>query len=498
MKSRSLVLGLLGLGGLVGLFSALGGMLGLASIAGLLMATIVILWPLIGLGLLIFASTSFQILGSSYITGLPIGLPKVLGMLTLVSWFLWAVRRRSPLTYSPQLIPFLFFLAVVLLSVLFMPDREQSLLGLFKLVQVFLLYLLVMNLATDRKSLLTVCMLVSATAVAASCIGMLEYFLPQFEIRTDDPRVAEGMTLGAVLDQESGSGVIKRVTGGLGDANWFSYTMASILPLSLFWWRNFPHLGTRLLIFSVSAIQMVGLVISYTRTGVLGFGVAILYLTVKRRLPIIPMLTMGAVVLLVAMLWLPSVFWERMFSSQYLRQGSTPLRTDLVRGAWQLMMERPLFGYGYGQFGPEYIKRLHNNVRFQVSDGGANLAQEVAAGRENVHNIGTHNMYLEVGVEYGLLGLLSFVTFLVWLLKDLTEVERSGNRLEQDLAVSLYACLIAFYTCGLLGHAKTLKILWILAGLTGALRRVVFTERVVESSPPLAPLPTVITHGKPS
>jgi O-antigen ligase len=462
-------------------------MLGLASIAGLLTATIVILWPLVGLGLLIFAGTSFQILGSSHITGLPISLPKVFGMLTLVSWFLWAVRRRSPLTFSPQLIPCMFFIAVVLLSVMIMPDREQSLLGLFKLSQVFLLYLLVMNLAIDRKSLLIVCMLVSATAVVASCIGMLEYFLPQFEISADDPRLAEG-TLGAILDLESGSGVIKRVTGGLGDANWFSYTMASILPLSLFWWRNFPRLGTRLLILIVSAIQMVGLVLSYTRTGLFGFGVAILYLTVKRRLPVIPTLTMGAAVLLVAVLWLPPVFWERMFSWQYLRQGSTSLRIDLVRGAWQLIMERPLFGYGYGQFGPEYIKHLSNDVRFPVGAWGANLEQEVAAGRENVHNIGAHNMYLEVGVEYGLLGLLPFVTFLVWILKDLTVVERHGDRLEQDLAVSLYACLIAFYTCGLLGHAKTLKILWILAGLTAALRRVVFTERVVEPSPSLAPL----------
>jgi len=66
--------------------------------------------------------------------------------------------------------------------------------------------------------------------------------------------------------------------------------------------------------------------------------------------------------------------------------------------------------------------------------------------------------------------------FLIFAIRDLRQVEIRGSPMESDLAVCITAGLIAFYVCGLLGHAKILKSLWIMTAFAAALRRIVLTR----------------------
>ena len=147
------------------------------------------------------------------------------------------------------------------------------------------------------------------------------------------------------------------------------------------------------------------------------------------------------------------------------------MRTDLYRSALHIAAERPIFGWGYGQFGYQFIKRLNTDMSMRVGAWGADLQRAIDRGQEQVYNIGTHNLYLEIQVEYGLLGLIPFLGFLYLVLNDYRLGMSIGDEDLRNLSIYLFAGTIAFLACGMLGHAKMLKILWILAGLGVAVRR---------------------------
>jgi hypothetical protein len=71
--------------------------------------------------------------------------------------------------------------------------------------------------------------------------------------------------------------------------------------------------------------------------------------------------------------------------------------------------------------------------------------------------------------------LVPFVAFIVCAFRDLRCSERWGNEEQRLLAICIAAGIVAFCVCGMFVHAKYLKIIWFLAGLAAAQRRVVLT-----------------------
>lgn len=453
-----------------------------AIIAGSVLVLAILIRPALGLIMLIFAGTCFQILGSSHLSGLPISAGKILGILTLAAWLLQTMQQRLPFTYTPQMNALAIFTIVVVVSAAIFPSKEISLEGVFKFLQVYLFYFLIANLAGEsKKNLLLICAGLTVAMSISGLIGIMEHFIPSFAIESDDPRLGMGV-VGAVLDRESVAGVnIKRITGGIGDANWLAYTMAATLPLNVFWWRKYQTFWPRIFILIATALQLAGLILSYTRTGLLGFAVAVIYMIYKKRLPLAPILGLVFAGSILFMIWQPPGFFERVLSINYLKEGSTPMRTDLYRAALHMSKERPFFGYGYGQFGYEFIDRLTTDMSMRVGAWGAELEKAIESGQEQIHNIGAHSLYLEIQIEYGLFGLIPFLFFMFLILRDYRLAEKNGDRDVRELAIYLMAGALAFYVCGLLGHAKMLKIFWILAGLAAAIRRITIVGDTIPS-----------------
>jgi hypothetical protein len=400
----------------------------------------------------------------------------MLGALTLLSWCISLMRRRALLTFSPQMIALAVLGAVVTLSTLIVPDREQSLIGLFRILQLALLYMLLANLAAERRTLVGFCALLTFAATLSSLIGLAEHFLPQLELQWDDPELAQG-TLGAELEEDAvKSGALKRVTGGLGFPNWFAYFLASAIPMNIAWWWASGGVMARLPLLLVTCLHLVGMVLSYTRSGLIALAAAAAYLAAKRRLPLG---TVWAGVLLAALgslIWLPSGFVERSFSLEFLREGSTPVRRALLEKSIEMIKDRWLLGYGFWEYGPEFMRRLQPEDDVIEPNSVREFVMNVELGKEDVHTILPHNLYLEVAVSYGLLGLSAFLAFLGCAFRDLSVAEQRGDPLERNLAVALKAGLLAFAVSGVWGHILTMKTVWILAGLAAALRRVVLTR----------------------
>lgn len=445
-------------------FVAGGGTPVLAMVAGLLVATVILLWPLAGLVVTVVTNVLSPLIGGLAVSGVGVTLPRVLGGLTAASWLVWALTRRLRLTVAPQMIPLGFFLLAILFSVATVPDRGYSLLGLYTLLVSVLLYFLSANLAIDRRSIVAVTAGISAMATLSSVIGLVQYLVPSLAV-VDSGQTKLDFGEGAIVDLDSvASGPIRRVTGGMGEPLFLAYMLDMVMPLSVFWWLRARRPWHRAIVLGMAGLQGAALVLTYSRTGLLGLMVGIFCLIWLRVIPLRWLVLAAIPIVVSAPLWMPQGFAERMFSRQYLKEGSTPIRRDIVTNAWRMFTERPLTGYGYGQFGPEFVSRVDTEwVRV--------LARE--APMEEIHNLGPHILYAEVAIEYGLLGLVPYLIFLAWVVRDLMQARRAAPILESELAACLVAGILSFYICGFLGQGKAMKIFWVECGLALGLRRAV-------------------------
>jgi hypothetical protein len=491
-----LVLAGLGVAGITLLFVGLGPTRSVAAVAGVAVTFAMLEWPLLGLVLVILSGTCFQVLGSESITHLPTSLGKMFGMMAIGMWLLKWARDRVPWTYTPQLLALLAYVgAMLVVTVLVRPDEPAAENGFMRFLQVFVVFWLTANLAgTDRRALLIGCGALTAGLAICGIIGTLEHFVPSFAVESDDPSLRSG-AVGAIIDHDSLEGVsLRRITGGLGDSNWLAATIAAVLPLNLFWWWLARSFTARLLVAAVAGLQLLALVLSYTRAGMIAVAAAALFLVWRRVISARLLVWAGVGMVLVGLVWLPPGFADRIFSVKYLEEGSTPMRKDLTGSALRFALERPLLGYGYGQFGVQFIARLNTDLSNRVGAWGFELARAIEEGRELVQDIGTHNTFLEIMVEYGLLGLVPFVAFIVCAFRDLRCSERWGNEEQRLLAICIAAGIVAFCVCGMFVHAKYLKVIWFLAGLAAAQRRAVLTASWPVEPRPQA-LPSVSAPG---
>lgn len=468
----------LAIGGFFVVLSALmlagGPLVGIGAVLGLAVAAAIFFFPVLGVAMMILAGTALQVLGSEHIIGLPLSLGKLFGGLTFVAWACRSYLYRVPVTFSPQIQALIAFAGVMALSVLVSPNKALALSGLFRYAQLYLLFFMIASIGGEsRRNVEICCLAVTACMMVSSVLGLLEFFLPSLAIESDDPELTEG-ALGAIIDRGSIDGVeIKRITGGLSDSNWFAYALVPVLPLNLYLWHRYRSLGMRLFITAATMLQSVGIMLSYTRSALVGLAAALAVLVWKRRVPLAPIFACLVVGSAAVLIWSPPGL-QRMFSTEYLKEGSTPLRAWLLRGATSAMIDSPLLGQGFSQFGPYFIGWLNGQ---QPPDGVVTWEKEfsrlVDEGQDRPENIMPHNLFFQVGVEFGLLGASAFFMFCWFIFHDLRLVERRGDRGQQELAVCLMAATAGFLACGLFGHVALMKLVWVLGGLAAALRRVV-------------------------
>jgi hypothetical protein len=458
--------------GVLALGLVAGPVLALVAMAGLVFAAVVWASPHVGLVGMIVAGVGVPFLASAS-ERIPVSVTQLLALFTLASYLHWAMRNRVLPTYAPHMVAMGVFTGVVLASVAHAPDRLQSLLGASIYLRAVLFAATVAFLATTRRTVLLTALALTFAATLSSTLGVAEYVVPGFHIASDDDlqHRQTGATVSTFSLEDDSS--IQRVSGGAGNYNWLAYTIAMLMPLNLFWWHAFPRPSARTVVLGITGIQLAAMVLTYTRSAFIGLAVAGAFLVMKRQVrPWVPVsLVLAALVTLP--LWAPDRFAERMLSREYLAQGTSVMRRDLVVTGAQMFREHWLLGHGYGQYGDFFL--AHSSSRYVE-----HMREEIERGAGPPESIRPHNMYIDLAVDYGILGLAAFLWLLALLMKDLREVERAGNLEARRLAIVLQASLVVFSVCGLFGHISIMRVPWVLAGFAAALRRVTLQARAAE------------------
>lgn len=381
--------------------------------------------------------------------GLPTNLLMFWVVLVWLVFFIWLVAKKQLSQFLTTVKnwdkPILIFIGLFLLSGLvglFINGTDRAKLGQFIVlflqpISLFFIGKFIFNQNSNSKN----CLLYTVYCLLAlsGLLAILQYF-----------------TLLGLPPAWWGNAVEpKRAIGFFSHPNFFALWSAPLLALLI------PDLGKRMQnwkleiaclparqgnwkFFTAWLLGAIGLLLSFSRAGWLGLAAAILvYLVVAADNKIRKFTFTGIIIALVITMAVPNLRWR--FILPFYGEKSAVSRLSLWQTGWKGIKESPVLGLGLTGFS--------NNWHRLNTDPGLT----------DTHNF-PHNIFLDLWVETGLLGLVSFIGIVsIFIYRGLRRspppLARGGDggeverlQFNQTLKLSLTLFLIALLTQGLIDN----------------------------------------------
>jgi O-antigen ligase len=442
--------------------------LALALPVGLGLAAVVVRWPFVGL-LLIALLAQLDAVANQLFRGLPVSGVKMLTGLTLIGVALASYKepRRERLGPDEPLLRLaVLFGLTLLLSFLFVEDRGLGLWSLRRMGSLLILLYLVVRLVTTVNRVRAVVFAVILSTLFSATTVIADWALGIHVI---------GMSKAAITSEWQG---IQRSAGAADlDPTTSAIMLLTGTACAIILFLRWPR--WRYLTGATALIGSAGIVLSYSRSSAVVFGLLLLWLLYKfrnsRRLPVA--LAAGLLALAVALPFVPGTYWERLATlTETNLRGDLSLRRRLgynIIGV-HILAERPLLGVGPGNYKAHYMDH-----KFRWMPGRGLVPRQL------------HNMYLEVATESGLVGLACFGGMLFLSLRSLNRVRKRGpTRDIRDLGEALHFAYVGLLLASLFMPNEYNKYVWIFTGLGVALGRIAANENAAPATAGMSPTKT--------
>ncbi len=223
-----------------------------------------------------------------------------------------------------------------------------------------------------------------------------------------------------------------RVTGPFNNANQLAGYLTIGIPVLFSMLLNASGKRDRWLAAVFLCLSCWVLVLTFSRGGILATAVGLFFVAVVSRRRWWPWLICGLTVTLIGTLIYFTSFKKVITLETFQRQNllSTLIwRSELWEDSWRLALNRPLLGHGPNTFMPvfaEFGRELRGETYYDPTYA--------------------HNCYLQLAVEYGLLGLAAFVWLLVRFYGTVRSfLRREGNAVsDQPVIIGLTGGITAF------------------------------------------------------
>lgn len=315
------------------------------------------------------------------------------------------------------LFPVLFFGAVVL-SVVFSLTRNASIRFLVYHISAALCVVVTVS------ALRSVAELKRLAAAASGCVAVSSLYGIFQRIQGIEVNPSN-----VDLDLALNAGMPGRVDSFFDNANTFAEVLILLLPLTVALVLCSRRISARLLAAGVLCLGVIALGMTYSRASWIGFAcamVVMVFLWKPKLLPVFFILCCAAVP------FLPSSIWNRILTIGNTSDSSTASRFPLYQAALRLIQDRPLSGVGLGTAAVQRYVKLHN------------LYHDPAP---FVHS---HNTYLQVWTEMGVLGFAGFVGSALWGVKRAARaVRRCADGAARTITAAACAALCGALVCGL-------------------------------------------------
>lgn len=254
-----------------------------------------------------------------------------------------------------------------------------------------------------------------------------------------------------------------RVSGPIGDANFYSQIMLVLVPIALERMLHESKLILKIVAGWAAVACFLTVVFTFSRGGFLGLVAALLMfalLNPPRYLDIVVVVAMGVGLLF----FVPTSYYDRMLTLDSLLPGqngqginvrsdrSFQGRASQVLTAWSMIKQYPLLGVGWN----------NSASRYQEFSKEIGLAPSAS-------NRSLHSLYLEVAAETGILGFSSFF-MLVWLaIRSIivawkTFVSTNSNEFV-NITAGLAAGLCGYLTASFFVHSAYPRPFYLLIGI---------------------------------
>ena len=227
------------------------------------------------------------------------------------------------------------------------------------------------------------------------------------------------------VDLEVNAGMPGRVESFFDNPNTFAEVLILLLPLTLALILCSKHTISKLIACGVAVVGVVALGMTYSRASWAGIACAMVVMVFLWKPKLIPAF---AVLCVACVPFIPTTIWNRILTIANPNDTSTASRLPLYEAALEVIKESPVSGAGLGTAATQaFIKDMnlyHGKAPF-------------------VH---AHNFFLEVWIEIGLLGIVGFVSSMLWNIKRAAHTVRHCG----DSAARTITCAAASAMCGAL------------------------------------------------
>ncbi|MBN2483734.1 MAG: O-antigen ligase family protein [Candidatus Omnitrophica bacterium] len=263
---------------------------------------------------------------------------------------------------------------------------------------------------------------------------------------------------------------VRRIVSFFDNPNALGISLALLIPfaMGLLVYGKYKA-RVRALILGFLAILTAGVVISYSRSGFIGF-IAAIFLFVALFFKGEKKIVAGVITvicLLIAIDFFPShakyTMWGRLRtitradSAEELDAG----RAETGKAGIKMMMENPLFGVGLGRFRGTYINMAATSDDVKVV---------------SEHALVAHNLYVQVGSQIGLVGLFLYLLFILSVFRDLRAAKISSLRRKDTFITTIVVCIqtsvIVFLLCGFMSGILLNKSIWMIFPVSAALKKI--------------------------
>ena len=445
-----------------------------ALVLGLGLASVILLQPALGIGLL----SAFVYLNLSEVLVRQHEIPSLLQLLAVPLLLSAWIRRRGEalrLLGRPLTLSLALYSVVLLVSTLLARDpglADDRVEDHAKALAVYLLVaLLAWSLALVRRGIWTL-------LASGALLGVIVLA----QALTGDFR-HEYMGLGRIkYAQIYGEVFEPRLAGPLGDPNFFAQALLVLVPLALVMAAEARRPWARVAALAAAGLVTAAVVLTYSRGGALALG-CVLALSLLAGSARPKHLAIGAGLIAAVALLLPSAFARRLETiAQVLPGQEEVLRPDssfeqrklLTHVAWLIFLDHPLLGVGAGNY----------TVHFD------DYAQEVGSLSREYEELGErhypHNLYLEIAAETGLVGLAAFGAAVASCFVALRAARRAsyarGDQASAALARGLEIAVVGYLLSSLFLHGHHIRYLWLLFGFAAALEHAAAAPREVRAT----------------
>ena len=398
------------------------------------------------------------------------------GLLVIAILIRWAILGERPMGWQVPAIVLGLYGLIGFLSLMYARNSESVINTLSNYVKDALITVVIVVLLRKAPTFRHVIWTLLVAGIFLGSLSVFQYLTGTFDNNYGGFARAE---LKGIAGEQDGY----RLTGPIGDANFFAQIMIVLIPIALERMIHERKPILKLLAGLAALISILTVIFTFSRGGFLAAAVALLiFFLVYPPRPQYLVILIGIGIAVFS--FVPSSYFDRILTLQGLlpdQFGRIDIRTDnSIQGrasqnltAWNILRQHPIVGIGLDNF----------EVRYPEFSKEIGLAPSAS-------NKSLHNLYLEVATESGIVGLSIFL-LMIWLaFRSLLNarsalLDTPGVRDYAHIATGLLIGFAGYLVAALFIHAAFPRYFYLLVGIAFAMPAIVEHARSTLKNPVL-------------